>query len=189
MKKITLHLLGLAFLLSSGLISNGQSAPKFGHVNSNQLIFVMPQRKAAAKILEQYAKTLDQQLKEMTDDLKVKVEEYQSKEAEWLDEIKSAKAIEIQQSEKGIREFQRTAQEAVQKKESEAMQPIIQNVQEAIREVSTREGYTYVFDTASGSVLVAPESDDLFELVTKALGVDDELLQQDAATETATEEN
>ncbi len=177
----------MAFLLSSAVISHGQAEEKLGHINTNQLIFSMPQRKAAQKVLQEYAKTLDQQLKEMTGELKTKVEEYQAKESDWLEEIKNAKTVEIREIENRIREFQRTAQEAVQKKENESMQPIAQSVRDAIREVATREGYTYVFDSGAGSLLVAPQSDDLFDLVKEALGLDDELLQ-DTSKEPAAEE-
>lgn len=187
MKKLTIYFLGMAFLLSSAVISHGQAEEKLGHINTNQLIFSMPQRKAAQKVLQEYAKTLDQQLKEMTGELKTKVEEYQAKESDWLEEIKNAKTVEIREIENRIREFQRTAQEAVQKKENESMQPIAQSVRDAIREVATREGYTYVFDSGAGSLLVAPQSDDLFDLVKEALGLDDELLQ-DTSKEPAAEE-
>ena len=187
MKKLTIYFLSLTCLLSSALLSNGQSGPKFGHINTNQLLFIMPQRKAALNILEQYAKTLDQQLTEMTQELKTKVEEYQSREEEWLEEIKNAKTVEIREMENRIRVFRRTAQNAVQKKEADAMQPIIQKVQTAIREVSLREGYAYVFDTASAGLLVAPEGDDIFELVKVALGLDDELLLPPVAKESPPE--
>ena len=183
MKKITIYILGLVCLLSFAANSQGQTVQKFGHINTNQVIFSMPQRKAALKILEEYAKTLEQQLTEMGQERQTKVEEYQAKEADWLDEIRDAKAAEIRQIENRIRAFQRTAQEAVQKKEAEAMQPIAQSVQAAIREVATREGYSYVFDSGAGGLLVAPESDDLFPLVREALGLDDELLQEPSDAE------
>ncbi len=189
MKKFTIYILGLVCLLGFALNTHGQTEQKFGHINTNLVIFIMPQRKAALKILEEYAKTLDQQLKEMSEERQTKLEEYQAKEKEWLDEIREAKAEEIRQIENQIRQFQRTAQEAVQKKENESMQPIAQSVQAAIREVAVNEGYTYVFDSGSGSLLVAPESDDLFPLVKTALGLDDELLKDPSEKAAVSEED
>ena len=178
MKKLTIYILGLVCLSSFAANAHGQTEQKFGHINTNLVIFIMPQRKAALKILEEYTKTLEEQLTEMTEERLTKVEEYQAQEKEWLEEIREAKAEEIRQMENRIRQFQRTAQEAVQKKEADSMQPIAQSVHAAIREVANREGYTYVFDTGVGAILVAPESDDLLPLVKEELGLNDELLQE-----------
>ncbi len=185
MKKLSIYILGLICLLSFAANAHGQTVQKFGHINTNLVIFIMPQRKAALKILEEYAKTLEQQLKEMGEERQTKVAEYQTEQEGWIEEIRDAKAEDIRQLENSIRQFQRTAQEAIQKQEADRMQPIAQKVHAAIREVADREGYTYVFDSGVGTILVAPESDDLFPLVKEELGLNDELLQESSQAKDA----
>lgn len=169
MKK-TLLLLCLAFLANVTLFS--QQKLKFGHLNSNDLFAVMPEREAAQKALQDYSKQLEDQLVAMQDELEKKYNDYTANQATFSDMIKKTKEEELTSMQQRIQLFQQNAQQELQKKESELLQPIIEKAKKAIEEVAKENGYTYVFDTGTGALLFWPkESDDLLPVVKTKLKI------------------
>ncbi|HET6245515.1 MAG: OmpH family outer membrane protein [Bacteroidetes bacterium] len=167
MKKI----LTLAIVLATAAFSLEAIAQKFGHVDSNELLLAMPERKTAETSIQDYAKQLESQLKTMNAEWESKVQDYQSKEAMLSDAIKKTKVKEITDLESRIKDFQTTAQEDLQKKENDLLQPMIEKAKAAINEVAKENKYTYVFDSGAGMLLYSPESDDILPLVKKKMGI------------------
>ncbi len=165
--------LTMMLMLLMGLVSTSfaQGNIKIGHINSAELLQLMPERASIQQELENYAKMLEAQLTAMTTEYQNKVSEYQTNESTWTQIVKDSKAREIGDLEKRIQEFQQTAQQDLSKKEQELVEPLIKKAQDAIDAVAKENGYTYVFDTSTGSVLVFPDSDNLLDLVKKHLGI------------------
>jgi outer membrane protein len=168
MKKV---LIICAVLLGVSAATMGQTAPKFGHINSSELMGVMPERAAIQTELENYAKSLETQLQVMGTEYQSKVNDYQMNEKNWSDLVRESKAREIGDLENRIQEFQESAQKSLSEKEQSLVTPLIDKAQNGIKEVAKANGYTYVFDTSVGSVLVFPDSDNLLPLVKKHLGI------------------
>ncbi len=60
----------------------------------------------------------------------------------------------------------------MQRKQAEVMQPIIEKAQNAIKEVAKANGFTYVYDIASGVLLYfSDDSEDILPLVKQKLGI------------------
>ena len=167
MKKI----LSFAIVIVTAAFSLNANAQKFGHVNSNELLMAMPERKDAETSIQNYAKQLEGQLQTMNVEWESKMQDYQAKEAMLDNAIKKTKMKEIADLENRIKEFQATAQEDLQKKENELLQPMIDKAKKAIEEVAKENKYTYVFDSGAGMLLYTPESDNLLPLVKKKLNV------------------
>lgn len=148
-------------------------AQKYAHLNSNELLLAMPERKQAETSLQDYAKQLDGQIKTMTAEYENKVQEYQKQEAVMTDVIKQDKVKEINDLEERIKTFQGTAQESLQKKEQELMQPMINKAKKAIEDVAKEGGYKYVFDTSAGMLLYSDPADDILSAVKKKMGITD----------------
>ncbi|HRS53432.1 MAG TPA: OmpH family outer membrane protein [Bacteroidales bacterium] len=144
---------------------------KFGHIDSGELLSMMPGRDSAQKKLQEYAATLSQQLKTMQAELDTKEQEYRDNEKSWSELIRSTKYKELMDLSNRIEAFQSSAQEDLQKKEQELLQPIIDLAKKAIEEVAKEQGYTYILDTAYGIVLFADPSDDIMPLVKKKLNL------------------
>ena len=70
-----------------------------------------------------------------------------------------------------IQTYQQSAQQRLQDKEKELLQPIIDRAKQAISDVAKENGYTYVFDTSAGALLYQQDSDDILPLVKKKLGL------------------
>ena len=115
MKKITF----LALL--SVLTLNSIAQNKFGYIDSQELLTLMPERVAAATEVENFAKSLEAQLGSMTAEYQQGVQEYQANEAIYTDLVKQDKVAEITGLEQRIQAFQQNAQKSLQSKEQEML--------------------------------------------------------------------
>lgn len=170
MKKLR-NILSIALLGVLAVSGTNAQSKKFGHINSNDLLLLMPERKEAETKIQEEAKKLEQQLSTMTAEYQTKVNDYQTNAATMTDLIKQTKAKEIQDLEQRIQDFQQNAQESLQKKEQELLKPIVEKAKKAIEDVAKEGGYGYVFDTSAGSILYSPEGDNIMPTVKKKLGL------------------
>ena len=163
MKKILL--LSLTFLISISSFSQN----KFGYIDSQELLLLMPERKTAEEEVQTFAKSLESQLQAMTAEYQQSVQEYQANEATYTDLVKQDKVTEITGLEQRIPSFQQNAQQALQSKEQELLEPILQKARKAIEDVASEGDYTYIFDKSVGSILYVKESENILEKVKKKL--------------------
>ena len=163
MKKIT-------FLVLISLITLSTfSQNKFGYIDSQELLMLMPERKNAESEVQNFAKSLESQLAAMTAEYQESVQDYQLNEASYTDLIKQDKIAEITGLEQRIQAFQQNAQQSLQKKEQELLEPILSKARSAIEEVAVEGNFTYIFDKSVGSILYAKESENVLSLVKKKL--------------------
>ena len=163
MKKILL--LSLTFLISISSFSQN----KFGYIDSQELLLLMPERKTAEEEVQTLAKSLESQLQAMTAEYQQSVQEYQANEATYTDLVKQDKVTEITGLEQRIQSFQQNAQQALQSKEQELLEPILQKARKAIEDVASEGDYTYIFDKSFGSILYAKASENILDKVKKKL--------------------
>lgn len=171
MKSIVQILAVALILAASSVEAYAQTKYKLGHINTQDLLLMMPQRDSAEASLIKHQKELEDQMGVMYNELQKKMAVYQEKEPTMTQVIKEAKVKEIQQLEARIQEFQGTAQKSLEEKEQQLLTPIQEAAKKAIDEVAKENGYTYVFDTAPGVVLVMPETEDILPLVKTKLGL------------------
>ena len=163
MKKILL--LSLTFLISISSFSQN----KFGYIDSQELLLLMPERKTAEEEVQTFAKSLESQLQAMTAEYQQSVQEYQANEATYTDLVKQDKVTEITGLEQRIQSFQQNAQQALQSKEQELLEPILQKARQAIEDVASEGDYTYIFDKSVGSILFVKDSENILDKVKKKL--------------------
>ena len=144
---------------------------KFGHIDSNELLQLMPGRDSAVATITEYAKTLEDQLKGMQTEFETKYQEYMANESKMTDLIKQTKSKEIQDIQARIEGFQASAEEDLQNKQAELLQPIIDKAKTAIEKVAKANGYTYIFDAGLGILLYADQGDDIMPLVKAELNI------------------
>lgn len=162
----------LALAVAASLVASPSAfAQKTGYVNLNDLLLLMPERKKAETDIQEYAKQLDGQMKTMSGEYESKVSEYQSKESLMTEPVKLDKQKEIADLEERIKNFQQTAQESLQKKQNELLEPMLKKAKKAIEEVAKENSIKQVFDTSSGLVLYFDSSEDIMGLVKKKLGI------------------
>lgn len=163
-------LLGVLIITGMSFNASAQSK-KMGHINSQELMQLMPEAAGIKTVLEKEAASLETQMTAMQTEYQSLVTDYQSNEASWSELIKESKVKEINDLESRLKSFQQSAQQSLTKKEKDLIEPIVKKAQDAIESVAKANGYTYVFDTSVGAVLVYPEGDDLMSLVKKHLAI------------------
>tara|TARA_B100001142_G_scaffold293564_1_gene313243 strand:+ start:2331 stop:2828 length:498 start_codon:yes stop_codon:yes gene_type:complete len=165
MNKITL------LLIFSCLTLGSIAQNKFGHLDSQELLLLMPERKSAETELSDFAKSLDAQLASMAAEYQNIVQEYQSNEATYTDLVKKDKIAEVTALEQRIQTFQQNAQQSLQAKEKDLLEPILRKIETAIEDVAKEGKYTYIFNKSGGTILYAKDSENVIGLVKKKLGL------------------
>lgn len=164
MKKL---LLAIALIAGSTLSGFSQ---KFGHIDSNELMLLMPERKTAEAEVQNLTQELQNTLEAMTAEYQAKIAEYQKSEATLSNSVKELKAREIGELEQRIQAFQVRAQEDLKVKENELLAPMIEKARKSIEEVGRENGFTYIFDVSSGAT-VYEAGENVMPLVKKKLGL------------------
>mgnify|MGYP000426241278 FL=1 len=88
-----IQLLAILLLIAAGSVQ--AQTLKFGHINSTQLLTMMPETKNADSTLQKFGTSLEAQLKTMTNEYQSKVSDFRATEATMSEPIKEAKAKEI----------------------------------------------------------------------------------------------
>lgn len=162
-------ILSVALLVGSTVFAQNL---KFGHINTSELLMAMPEREAAQKELQEYAKKLENQLEIMQVEYNKKVQDYLQNQDTFTAIIKQTKERELSELQNRIQEFQLGAQEDLQQKEAQLIQPILQKAENAIKEVASERNLIYVFDVSSRVVLYhSKDSENILPLVKTKLGI------------------
>jgi outer membrane protein len=171
--KLTLKIIAIVLFFLTGLSNvQAQSKLKVGHINSSELLQMMPGKDSAQQALIAFATDLENQLKMMNQEFEVKYQDYLANETKMTQIIKNAKQKELTDLQNRIMEFQEDAQLELQNKEAELVSPLLKKAQDAISAVAKEKGYTYILDTSAGSVLYFEDADDIMPFVKKKLGIE-----------------
>ena len=163
---------GLIILMMSAFAivpTFAQKAIKLGHLNSQELMMILPGREAVQAELQAHGNELEATLKAMQTEFQTRYNEYLDKESQMSDLIKQTKQRELQDMSARVEDFGRSAQQELQKKEAELFQPLIDKAKKAIEDVAKEHKYTYILDAAG--LLYQDDSDDILPLVKKKLGI------------------
>lgn len=157
-------------LLGSASLS-AQTGTKFGHINTNELLRLMPGREEAQAEIERYARDLEQTFAEMQNEFQTKYQEYLENQETFSQLVRQSKERELQSLNERIMEFQESAQQDIMEQEQRLLNPIIERAREAISTVAREHGYTYIFDTSGGSIVFWENGDNIMPLVREELGI------------------
>ncbi|MCR5270716.1 OmpH family outer membrane protein [Xylanibacter brevis] len=130
--------------------ASAQSAPKFGHVNTQEIIQAMPEFTAARTEIEKLTQQYEADLKSMQEELQKKAEAFEKEEATLPENIKTRRNQELQDLYQRIQQTYQDNQQALGKAQQEKMQVIQTKVLDAIKAVGQEGGYVYIMDTTAG---------------------------------------
>ena len=126
------------------------NAQKFGHVNSQEIIQVMPEFTKARTDIEALTKQYEADLQSMQEELKKKSEAYEKEQATLPANIKQRREQELQEMYQKIQQSYEDNRQALAKEQSEKMQAITTKVLDAIKAVGQAGGYVYIMDLSGG---------------------------------------
>lgn len=161
----------LVALLAFGGSAMAQKNVKLGHINSNDLMQIMPGRDTAMALLQKEVEDLQSELEAMKKEYETQVNAYLAKKDQLSELIRKSKESDIQAMGARIEQFQNNAQKLLEDRQEELLKPIVDRAKAAIEEVGKENGYTYIFDAGVGAVLYSQDSDDIMPLVKKKLGL------------------
>lgn len=161
----------LAFLISASL--SAQTAPKYGHMNLGNLLELLPDTKKADDEIKVFAGKLGAIDDSLGRGLQAAAEALQKEyDAGLLTPVQAqTRQAELQKQQEYLQKFEQDAQQQVTTKRDELLKPILTKVDEAIKAVAKENGYLMIFDTSTGAMLFAAETDDVTALVKKKLGL------------------
>lgn len=182
MKLLTKISLAMAALFCATTV--GQAQPKFGYINSQEVIFAMPEIQQVQLQLEQLEKDLSEQLEYIQVEYNKLAADYQQKAATYSDAIRQSKEQELMSLQQRYEELGKAGSAEMQTKQAELMKPVIDKAKAAIDKVAAEGGFTAVFDMAVGSLAYWDENQmtDLAPMVKKELGITDAPAAEAAAT-------
>ncbi len=172
MKRIFQFIIITSLFIFAASSIQAQSKVKIGHINSAELLQMMPGKDSAQAALVEFATQLEQQLTLMTQEFETKYQDYLDNETKMTQVVKNAKQKELTDLQNRIVEFQELAQEELQNKEAELVGPLLMKAQNAIQDVAKEKGYTYILDTSAGAVLYFEDTDDIMPFVKKKMGIE-----------------
>ncbi len=186
MKKQIFAVLTAAALAFVGLNANAQSAPKIGYTDIDVLLAGHPKSKAVEAELQTRSTQYQNQMQSLQKDLQDKYTSYQKAEATMSDVIKADKQKELQGIQERLQTLQQNAQVELGQKQQQLLQPLLTDIDNAIKAVAKENNYTFILSSSISTqlnpvVLYADPSTEVTDLIFKKMGVDPEAVKKAAA--------
>ena len=166
LKKIAL--LVIMFVLPLGAMAQ----TKFAHMNSQEVISVMPEFTKAQADLDAMSKKYQEEMQRTQEEFNKKYQEFLAQQDSLPKNISERRQKELNDMAQRQEQFQQEAYQAMQKAQQDAMTPIYKKLDEAIQAVGKTEGAIYIFDLARTPIpFVSAQSTDVTAKVKTQLGI------------------
>ncbi|MBE9465315.1 OmpH family outer membrane protein [Dyadobacter subterraneus] len=186
MKQKLIVLLVAMAMLSTPLLAQTTPAgglTKIGYTNVDYVISKLPESKLMQNQIEVTKAQLDKALGETYKEAQEKYEAYQKNGAQMTDVIRADKEKELQNLQTRITEMQTNAQQSLQAKQQQLLEPILTKVNNAIQEVGKESGFLYILNMDAGQgttpiiLFAASEENNATNLILRKLGVDPDKIE------------
>lgn len=134
-----------------------EAQQKIGFIDSQVIIDALPEAQDAKRKLETLSNEWQAEIKKKRENLERMFQEYRTREILYTEEIKKQKQNELMAAEREIAEYQNQkfgVNGEYFRKQSELMRPIQDRIFASLKEVAVAEGYDFVFDRASDTLLL-----------------------------------
>lgn len=166
LKKIAIAI--VMFILPLGAMAQA----KFGHMNSQEIITVMPEFTKAQADIDALAKQYQKEMETGEAEFNKKYQEFLQQADSLPKNIADRRQKELQDMAQRQQQFQQEAAQSMQKAQTDAMTPIYKKLDDAVQAVGKAEGVIYIFDIARTPVAyIGTESIDLTPKVKAQLGI------------------
>jgi outer membrane protein len=179
-QKLIVFMVAMA-MLSTPLLAQTTPASgltKIGYTNVDYVISKLPESKVMQNQLEVTKAQLDKAIGETYKEAQEKYEAYQKNGAQMTDVIRADKEKELQNLQTRIQEMQTNAQQSLQTKQQQLLEPILTKVNNAIQEVGKESGFLYILNMDAGAnttpiiLYAGSEENNATPLIFKKLGID-----------------
>lgn len=147
-----------ALCLALPMLAGAQTV-KIGVIDVQAVFTALPEYKTAQTQVAEFAKAYEDQLAKMAADIEQKAKEYEALPANEPQSIKERKAKELEDLYARAQSIRQEAQQAIDRKQMELVQPIRQKVIDAIESVAKEQGFTVVQEKDMFLFFAAPAVD------------------------------
>ena len=130
MKKIIV-IIAIAIM---GLTSN-VTAQKYGHLNRQEILTFVPGYKASVTEAERYRSVKVKEVQEMELNLKTAVAKFETEAKTLPENIQQERYKELQEMSNSVQTFTRKAEQKINEKEQALMNPLLKQINDAIKTV------------------------------------------------------
>lgn len=162
----------LVLTMTTGWLS-AQSL-KIAYADVEYIFSKMPESKQIESTLKAHQTQLENQLKAKYDEYQQKLTALQNMPATTPDAVQRDRMNELSQLEQSIQSFQVDAQQSMDTKRTELLEPVYTKVGNSIKAVAEENAYDFVLTAGVGGtdiVLFAAEKYDISDTVLKKMGV------------------
>lgn len=146
-----------------------QAQAKIGFISLQELIVAMPEYKKANNDMAEYQKALQQQAADYQLEFQRKDSIFGVDSVKWTPAMRDVKRKELNELYIKIVNFNQSAQQNMQKREQELLEPIQQKAVQTAQAVAKENGYAYIL--SKEQLIAFPAADDILPLVAKKLGL------------------
>ena len=125
-------------------------AQKFGHVDAQAVMQSLPEFIKARGEIEALSKQYENDMKAMQDEIQRKSDEYDKSKSTMNATQQQEVETNLQQMIQKFQQAYQDNQQALQKAQQEKMQPIMNKIMTAIKNVGKDGGYVYIMDISTG---------------------------------------
>ena len=137
---------------------NPASAQKYGHVNSSEILELMP-----------FQTELQNEYQNMVQEYQQKKDKFDREVGTMSSSVRQLREKDLEDLANRIQVFQANVQDDLEEKQYELAKPFQDKIQNAINKVAKDHGYAYIFDTKI--LLYFENGEDITPLVKKELGI------------------
>ena len=141
MKKSGMVLMGLVFALMM-FLGVAQAADKLAYVDLTKIFSEYGKTKDYDKILSDKEQLYSTEREKKVNEIKSANEKFNL----LSDKEKESKKADLEAKVKSLQEYDRQKQTDLRKEQDEKMKEILKDIEEAVKQVSLKEGYTMVFN-------------------------------------------
>ena len=155
------------------LCAVGAQAQKLGRIQFQEVVMAMPETKTMQTNLEAFRKDLADNLEAMQVEFNSKLSDYQANLNNYTDSVRSLKEKELQDLQTRMQQFEQSAMQEIQAKQTELFNPIIAKARDVVTRISTEGGYDVIYDESAGALAYINETTvtDIAPQVKAALGI------------------
>jgi outer membrane protein len=175
--------ISLLFFLFCHIQAKGQATeptvfPKIGYTNIEIVLSKLPESRTMQNELEITKSQLEKAMDEAMKEFQSKVDIYQKNGAQMTDLIRADKEKELENLQGRIQQMRNNAQQSLQNKQQQLLDPILLKINGAIQEVGKENSFVYILNMEAGPattpfiLFVSSEENDVTNLILKKLGVD-----------------
>lgn len=134
----------VSIILSSLLLLPTAQGQKIGYANQQALLANMPEMSEVQKKLQREARQQQQQLQQQQKKLQKMMQQYQQQQSLLSDSARTQRERELRQRQQELQKSSQKRQQQLRQRERKLMQPLLENLQNAIETVASEQNIDVV---------------------------------------------